>query len=39
MPLLSLSKNYPNALASGKIGAGVLSWTNGKKTRGEMWYL
>lgn len=24
--------------ASGKIGVGVLSWTNGKRTRGEMWY-
>ena len=35
---LRLSKNYASAPASGKIGVGVLSWTNGKRTRGEMWY-
>ena len=34
----SLSKNYPNAPVSGKIGTGVLTWMNGRKTHVEMWY-
>lgn len=35
---LSLSKNYPRAPVSGKIGTGVLLWKNGRKTHVEMWY-
>ena len=35
----SLSKNYPKAPVSGKIGTGVLSWTNGRRMLGGMWYL
>ena len=34
----SLSKNYPRAPVSGKIGTGVLLWKNGRKTHVEMWY-
>ena len=36
--LFSLSKNYPRAPVSGKIGTGVLLWKNGRKTHVEMWY-
>ena len=33
-----MSKNYPRAPVSGKIGTGVLLWKNGRKTHVEMWY-